>query len=434
MNRQYIVAAGMLTAVVLGSVATPVHAAGLSGCTPHHLQNGSKDANGGTYYVCSLDTKQYPKALCNDGTAGTFQVLPAADGNAARWVVWLEGGYACYDSAGCATRAQKTPKLVSATGWGPVRGQALLLHDPNTNPALAGANTVLVHYCSSDAWSGEFRARDQSGFNIEDTNSWNFEGRAIVQSVIQTLVDPSAGFGMSAATQVVLGGSSAGANGITYLANDLLPLLPSAAQILLVQDAGFTIDVDAYDPSKPPHYEATGGTTPNDALFNEGRLLWHGHGDTGCAAQAQTVQQRIECYDTSILLQEGYVTLPAFVAEPLLDEPEVTFQICPQSLGDCSAPTNPDTKPGIYATYYSRQSAALLSENGAAQLPYTTFSPDIYVHTVLNLDTQFTTALLQPQNLSARDVFDSWYANPTGPGTAYLGTSPGVAKPVKYRP
>lgn len=413
-------------------LASPGHGESLKDCTARRLGNAPGDNNGGTYFTCPVDLARFHAARCNDGSTAAFQLQFSPSSTSTKWVIWLEGGYACYNAATCSARAAANPKLVSASGWVAGKGQALLSHDPSFNPALADANTVLVHYCSSDGWSGGRRARPDSTFDPNDLTTWNFEGRAIAQAVAGTLSETKSGFGLDQATQVVLGGSSAGANGITYVANDLLPLLPAQAQVLLVQDAGFTVDVGRYNAKLPPPYEAQSGTTPNDMELGKGRGLWHGHGDTTCDSKATTTSEHLACYDTSVLLQQGYITLPTFVAETQLDTPEVQFQLCPGRNGSCPVPVHTNSPEGVYTAHYASQAANLLSMNGAARLPYTAYSPDIYVHTMLNLDGPFATQLLQPQNLSPRDSFNAWYANPQAAGSATLGTQPGIQKPVHY--
>ena len=65
---------------------------------------------------------------------------------------------------------------------------------------------MFVHYCSSDTWSGTRQAD-------EETGGYYFFGRHIFGSVIQSLKE---NFNLLDATTVVLTGTSAGAQGVTW--------------------------------------------------------------------------------------------------------------------------------------------------------------------------------------------------------------------------
>ncbi len=421
----WLLAAGMLSGGLLA--AADGHAAP-AGCVAHTLPNAGGHQNGGLYYLCSVDTSRFADALCNDGTNGVFQWQPASSAASTDWVIWLAGGYQCQDAATCAARATnpKTQPLTTSRHAAPRIGQGVLSHDQTLDPALAGANTVLVRYCSSDAWVGGYRAPNgPGGFVATDPATWNFEGRAIAKGAVGTL--GALGVGFLNATRIVLGGSSAGAFGITVVANDLLPLLPGGAQVLLASDAGFTLDTGRYDSSLPAPYVQPGPDTPLYRLLNDGHALWGGRGDALCDAKAVAHRQQIACYDTSRLLQDGFVTLPSFLAQSLLDTPELQSQLCPVKNGQCAVPHDPASRTGVYATEYARRMAALISEQQAPTVPYAAFSPDAYVHTMLDNDTTFTTPFaFSPAPRSARDAFDAWLADPGAPGHAALGTGPGV--------
>ena len=77
---------------------------------------------------------------------------------------------------------------------------------------------VYVHYCSSDLWSGTNPASSSTG-------GYNFQGKNIVDSVIQDLSD---NHNLLAATKVVLTGCSAGAAGVSFNCDDLAAKMPNA--------------------------------------------------------------------------------------------------------------------------------------------------------------------------------------------------------------
>ena len=77
---------------------------------------------------------------------------------------------------------------------------------------------VYVHYCSSDLWSGTNAASSSTG-------GYNFQGKNIVDSIIQDLSD---NHNLLTATKVVLTGCSAGAAGVSFNCDDLAAKMPNA--------------------------------------------------------------------------------------------------------------------------------------------------------------------------------------------------------------
>jgi hypothetical protein len=199
--------------------------------------------------ACYIDPKLAPAALCNDGTRPEFSLRPGSYSGAQTWVIWLEGGGNCIDQPSCAARATnpETKPLITSRNFAATAGAGLLSPDPAINPTLYDANTVLVHYCSSDNWSGAYTPT--AAFDKNDPTTWFFQGRSIALAAINSLQDVKLQF--KHAKLIVLGGTSAGGAGITLDANDILPILPNAPSILLVNDAGFALDIGQYDPTAP---------------------------------------------------------------------------------------------------------------------------------------------------------------------------------------
>ena len=55
------------------------------------------------FALVQLSTATYPRALCNDGTAATYMIR--RNPQSTKWLIWLEGGGNCYDSATCTARS-----------------------------------------------------------------------------------------------------------------------------------------------------------------------------------------------------------------------------------------------------------------------------------------------------------------------------------------
>ena len=383
-------------------------------------------ANADGAVVCTVNPTLDPLARCNDGTIPTYWLRPGSGSGATHWVIWLEGGGQCTSQQACASRAAYAGRYLTANGFVAGIGQGVLSSDPDVNPLLYNANAVMVHYCSSDMWSGGYQSTGP--FDPNDTSTWNFQGRRIALAAIASLGLLNVNF--QGATQIILGGSSSGGIGIAVTANDILPTLPPAQDIRVVDDAGFAMDIGQYDPAMPPPYIHTGRPDAFEALFEAGMALWNGSGDAVCLAGALTRADRVACYSSAIF-QKNDIPVPSFVAESQLDKPQLTDELCPEQQGNCALPHDPQSAQGQYATAFAQSMAATLA--GVAQDTYAVFSPDAYQHSMMN-NASFTTPFSFAEGpLAPRDVFDAWLEG-SGKRIVELGTGPGVQLPGRAGP
>ncbi len=382
---------------------------------------GAPNADGAM--LCSINAGLDTQARCNDGTIPAYWFRPGHDSGASHWVIWLEGGGQCINQQSCAARAAGGARHLTSDGFVAGVGQGLLSSNPAINPLLYNANTVLVHYCSSDMWSGGYASA--GAFDPNDTSTWYFEGRRIALAAVESL--GLLNFGFEGATQIVLGGSSSGGIGIAVTANDLLPILPPAPDIRLVEDAGFAMDIGQYDPAAPAPYVYPGRPDAFDALFEAGMALWNGSGDKVCAAAAQTPEEQVACYSSAIF-QKGYIPLPSFVAESQLDGRQLSDELCPQANGNCALPQDPQSMQGQYATAFAQSMAAALT--GGSGAAYAVFSPNAYLHVMMS-NAAFSRPFSFPEGqLAPRDVLDAWLQGDGGPRVIELGDGPGVQAPT----
>ena len=376
--------------------------------------------------TCSIDPTLDRNALCNDGTVPAFWYRPGSGNGVTRWLVWLQGGSECFDAVSCTLRASipQAKILVTASGFTADAGTGLMSASSRTNPSLYNVNTVFVHYCSSDTWSGD-RAATGRIFVPALASTWQFRGRRIAMAAVQSIRELVPAF--SAATQVILGGDSAGGVGITLTANDLLPLLPSGVPVLLINDAGFALNIGQFDSSAPAPYVFAGHPNAFETQIAARLAFWHARGDKLCDAAATTSAQHANCYDTSYVLKNGYIQVPTFVAESLIDTAQVRLELCPNLYGKCIEPSNPGTQAGQYATAFGAHMAANLQAADTAAT-YANFSPDQYVHVILSDNSAFTQPFqFTAGGLSARDALDAWLTHPAAAARAtYIGNAPGV--------
>ncbi len=375
--------------------------------------------------VHSIDRSIDPTALCNDGTTPKYWYRPGVGQGASHWVIWLEGGGECIDQPSCAARAtdSSTAPFVTSNGFMAGQGFGLLSSRPGINPALYDANAVLLHYCSSDAWSGRKLATAKH-FNPNDPSSWNFVGKRIALAAVKSLIEAQPE--LAAAKQILIGGSSAGGEGMTTSANDLVPLLPASAQILFANDAGFALNIGQFDPAAAKPYIYGGSPNAFDIEFMKRLSFWNAGGDAQCDASAQTQAQLAQCLQSGYLLQNNYIRLPSLITESALDTAQILLELCPAQHGMCQISTNPASKPGIYAAAFAARMAPAVG-NTSTQSGFTGFVPQQYVHELLVCDQAFAAEMPFPGGkLSARDALTAWLADPTAPMVLHVGTGPGV--------
>jgi hypothetical protein len=374
--------------------------------------------------ACSIDTSLNPNALCNDGSIPAFWYRPGTGSGINTWVIWIGGGGNCESQASCANRVS-TPggrALISSRGFQATPGKGVTSYYSNINPMLYNANVMYADYCSSDTWTGS--KRGTGTFDVNNSDTWNFEGRPIAISAVKSLMElaPS----IQSATEIIIGGDSSGGIGITEVANDILPLLPASATKLFVNDAGFSLDIGQLDLNIASPYIYPDHPNAFEADVQQRLSYWNARGDVICDASATTPTQHANCYNSSYILQNGYIAIPSFVAQSQIDPSQVTQEECPTLYGNCPVSHMPTTKPGVYTTAFGAQMAALIVGAGTPA-SYTAYSPDTYIHVLLNDNTDFTTPLPFPQgNLAPRDVFDAWLANPTATRVLDMATGPGV--------
>lgn len=207
--------------------------------------------------------------VCNDGTRSGYYLRRGSGSGVNRWIIYLQGGGACYDNATCAARKASTPGLMTSKRWkSTLLGEGILSPSSSNNPDFYNANHVYVPYCSSDGWSGD-RAASSA------TNGMAFRGLRIVQGVIAQLKNSSLtpSPNLNDATSVLFTGTSAGGAGVLVNLDWVTTQVPQAV-VKGINDAGWLLDIAPYD---------TGLSSASDR-FTLGYSFWTATVDSSCAA------------------------------------------------------------------------------------------------------------------------------------------------------
>nr|CAG4636854.1 EOG090X02ZJ [Ceriodaphnia reticulata] len=166
-------------------------------------------------------------AVCNDGSPAGYFIRKSYGSK--RWIVFLEGGWYCYDKRSCESRWSRLRGFMTSNMWPDTRQvSGILSPDPEENPYWWNANHVYVPYCSSDSWSGSSPAGSTSRFA--------FMGSIILQEVLRDLLPQ----GLLNASKLMLTGSSAGGTGVMLnldRVTDFLRTQGSSAEVRGVTDS-----------------------------------------------------------------------------------------------------------------------------------------------------------------------------------------------------
>ncbi|XP_023169833.1 palmitoleoyl-protein carboxylesterase NOTUM [Drosophila hydei] len=243
---------------------------------------------------------------CNDGTHAGFYLRKQP--NSKKWIVFLEGGWHCFDNRSCRARWLRLRHLMTSSQWPETRDAGgILSPHADENPYWHNANHVLVPYCSSDSWSGTRIERDTR----DRENSWRFMGALILRQVIADLIP--LGLGRVPGGELLLVGSSAGGLGVMLNLDRVRDFLVNERKLQVtvrgVSDSGWFLDREPYTPS---------AVASNEAV-RLGWKLWQGLLPEDCTKAHPTEPWR--CYFGYRL----YPTLktPLFVFQWLFDEAQM---------------------------------------------------------------------------------------------------------------
>ncbi|XP_049782717.1 palmitoleoyl-protein carboxylesterase NOTUM [Schistocerca cancellata] len=246
-----------------------------------------------------------PNVTCNDGSPAGFYLRRSNNSN--RWIVFLEGGWYCFDTETCLNRWTERRYLMSSSHWPETRTVGgILSSNQEENPFWHNTNHVLVPYCSSDSWSG---SRNKPLKDLQFT----FMGAIIVSQVIEDLLP----LGLSKATSLMLAGSSAGGTGVIVnldVVKDYLHNKVGLQQIEVrgVSDSGWFLDRDPYI--------GNAQSQTSSVTVRKGLALWQGQLPARCVQKYSS--DPWNCYF-------GYrsypmLSAPLFVFQWLFDEAQMT--------------------------------------------------------------------------------------------------------------
>eukprot|EP00162_Nutomonas_longa_P010822 comp20174_c0_seq1/m.39873 comp20174_c0_seq1/g.39873 ORF comp20174_c0_seq1/g.39873 comp20174_c0_seq1/m.39873 type:complete len:389 (-) comp20174_c0_seq1:17-1183(-) len=297
----------------------------------------------------------YPRALCNDGSSSGYFVQ--RNTSSSNWLIALDGGFWCWDTASCADRAKQTPNLVSSNAWPNYRSfGGIFSRNASHNPDFAYDNKVFLGYCSSDMYMGN---------TTHGANGWGFNGRHILTALFDEL---QAKFNINGAQRLVFSGCSAGGQAVVTNVNFVGQLLYNngfQGQFFGIADAGWMVDMQP----------VSSKVTPIRDTFRLGYQLWNAPFPEVCGSSFS--DRPWMCYFTANMMP--YVAFPLLVQGSEAD----AFQL-PYNLNQ-GPPYSGAALDWITGTFVP---TIRFQMRKTVTVPNAAFSPDCFSH-CLTFDDEF---------------------------------------------
>ncbi|XP_066560663.1 inactive palmitoleoyl-protein carboxylesterase notum1b isoform X1 [Amia ocellicauda] len=245
---------------------------------------------------------------CNDGTPAGYYMKESKGSK--RWLIFLEGGWYCFNKENCDSRYENMRRLMSSAKWPRNKtGTGILSPQPEENPYWWNANMVFIPYCSSDVWSGASAKTDRYDYA--------FMGALIIREVVKELLTK----GLDNAKVLLLAGSSAGGTGVLLnvdrVAEQLEEMGYPGIQVRGLSDSGWFLDNKQY---RCTDCVDTISCAPTEAI-KRGIKYWNGVVPERCRQQFREGEEW-NCF----FGYKVYPTLksPVFVVQWLFDEAQLT--------------------------------------------------------------------------------------------------------------
>ena len=186
----------------------------------------------------------YPKAQCLDGSPGLYYFEPGSDDGVSKFFIFHQGGGFCQSDDSCLDRSSGTlgsTKSDSDEKDLESLGNLKFSRDAAKNPLMYNWNHVYFRYCDGGYYSGQ---REEP--KVVQQTSLFYRGRYITEAFFSDL----SRFGFANASDVVIGGCSAGAIRVYAHLDALRALAPSNARVAGLADSGYYMDVSMFTPLK----------------------------------------------------------------------------------------------------------------------------------------------------------------------------------------
>uniref|UniRef100_A0A3Q0RZ52 Notum, palmitoleoyl-protein carboxylesterase a n=1 Tax=Amphilophus citrinellus TaxID=61819 RepID=A0A3Q0RZ52_AMPCI len=275
-------------------------------------------------YPCSAQKLDYDMRLnflentsvtCNDGSPAGYYLKESRGSR--RWLIFLEGGWYCFNKENCDSRYETMRRLMSSSKWPQTKtGTGILSPLPEENPHWWNANMwhLKCYVCCAGlshiapVMFGAAPQPKQSGYA--------FMGSLIIQEVVKDLLKK----GLDNAKVLLLAGSSAGGTGVLLNVDHVAELLEglghTGIQVRGLSDSGWFLDNKQYHCTDCVD---TASCAPTDTI-KRGIKYWGGVVPERCK-QAHEGEEW-NCFFGYRVFPS--IKSPVFVVQWLFDEAQLT--------------------------------------------------------------------------------------------------------------
>ncbi|CAH8607123.1 unnamed protein product [Heterobilharzia americana] len=257
-------------------------------------------------------------ARCNDGSPAGYYYRPAKHAAINNWIIFLEGGWYCFDAETCFLRESNAFSLFSSKFWPKSRSLGgILSSDSNANPNYHGFHSVFIPYCSSDLWTGKMANR---------SGEFYFHGSRILAAVIDNLPWHNAVY----TEKVIFAGSSAGGIGVLMnvdrLGRKLFSRIGHPVLVSGIIDSSWFIHIPAYQESKCVNaFEC-----PPEEGIHRGMKFWNARIPKACR-KVHPKGQKWKCYLAPFMYP--HLKTPVYIVQSLFDEAQMQMSKVPLLTG-----------------------------------------------------------------------------------------------------
>uniref|UniRef100_A0A3Q0KCP5 Putative notum n=1 Tax=Schistosoma mansoni TaxID=6183 RepID=A0A3Q0KCP5_SCHMA len=257
-------------------------------------------------------------AKCNDGSSAGYYYRPAKYKSVNRWLIFLEGGWYCFDEETCILRESNAFSLFSSKFWPKTRTLGgILSSDSNANPNYHEFHSVFIPYCSSDLWTGKMANR---------SGDFYFHGSRILAAVIDNIPWQNAAY----TEKVIFAGSSAGGIGVLMnidrLGKKLFNRIGYPVLVSGIIDSSWFIHIPPYQESKCINaFEC-----PPEEGIHRGMKFWNPRIPKPCR-KAHPKEEKWKCYLAPFMYP--HLRTPVYIVQSLFDEAQMQMSKVPLLTG-----------------------------------------------------------------------------------------------------
>lgn len=245
-------------------------------------------------------------AACLDGSPAGYYL---SEGGSDTWVLFMEGGGACYAASGPASCwLRYNTSLGSSTSWPAAAALSgnFFVRDCGANPAFCNASYVYVPYCTGDVHGGQRAAPVSAALPFQ------FSGHNNIRAIMDSLLNSTS---LRNAAQLLVSGSSAGGFGTFINADYIASVVPPTVRVRAAPQGGY------FFPAVVPFAAWSAGSTGAPYAGQNASVaeLWQAYGNAACVAAHGPA------YCNSVLGFYPYIQTPMFIVENQADSNQVRW-------------------------------------------------------------------------------------------------------------